>query len=83
MVVICGCADGTTLGGDGRDILGGGGCIKELQSNGGCYLWLVSYVIVVDAIDETGFPDAWDGRGDATSEAGVEMPQVKRALPLV
>ena len=83
MVFTCGCTDSTTLGGDGRSTLGGGGSSKELQSNGGCYLWLVSYVIVVDATDEAGFPDAWDDRGDAASEAGVEMPQVKWALPLV
>ena len=40
-------------------------------------------LVLVDAPDEAGFPDAWDGRGDAASEAGVEMPQVKRALSLV
>ena len=40
-------------------------------------------VDVVDAADEAGFPDAWGGRGDAASEAGFEMPQVKLAFPLV
>ena len=28
-------------------------------------------LVVVDATDEVGFPDAWDSRGDAASEAGV------------
>jgi hypothetical protein len=39
-----------------------------------------SGVDVVNAADEVGFPDAWGSRGDAASEAGFEMLQVKLAL---
>jgi hypothetical protein len=74
-VAVCGVAGKATDGAGVKVIAAGGVGFGGGIGAGG--------VDVVNAADEAGFPDAWGDRGDAASEAGFKMPQVKLALPLL